>query len=677
MYKLLISLLMITSLSACKSSDADNKKGLTLIKDGKPLASIVISENASPSAKTGAAILSKWLFEMSGGQIPVKTESEIKELSPDKTYILAGESRFTKGLGCSTDKLGPGGFMIKTFPNALVIMGADDKEPSDRWGTRYGCTYFLETLGCRYLWPDKLGQVIPSRPTITLQQMDLTKKPCLRWRQIRPMICDSRVASGLNYLGLSQKEYVKKLEGLGIEFKQAVPNDWFAWHQLLKLELKSGHSYFHEWDKYHITHPEWFAMQPNGSRNPIPGRPFSPDRVQFCTSNQELIAALAQNKIEELNKTAGTDSILSVSISPNDGGYTTFCQCDNCKRLDEPEASKITLKDWTVKPPETFEYVSLSDRMVHFYNQMADRILEKHPDALITADIYSVYSRPPLREKVHKGLLLRFVGISYASDNARKCSLADWDAWAAAGAEMYWRPNLLWFGATEGIPLNYSRKLAEDFNCLSKKNIIATDFDACINHWAVQGLNYYVLAKLHWQPGLNVDEVTDDYCKSGFGEGWKEIRKYFDRTEELTNEISSKELKVTQVYSPAVIAELQASLDNAAKKVKPESREAQRIDFLRKGMEFTALQAELYEYFNRSKDKNQKLGAEEKKAVADLLDKRMKLMQDILKRYPLAVNVVFCTGREGSSLTNMTGKKPAKPVSKNVDADEQGRVIAE
>jgi hypothetical protein len=346
--------------------------------------------------------------------------------------------------------------------------------------------------------------------------------------------------------------------------------------------------------------------------------------------------------------------------------------------LDPVDGPPIILKDWSVKPARSIEYVSLSDRMVRFYNQMTEKIIAKQPDVLITADIYSVYSRPPLKEKVHKGLLLRFSGISYASENVRERSLKDWDAWAAAGANMYWRPNLLWFGSQEAVPLNYSRKLAEDFKRTYERNNKATDFDSCINHWSTQGLNYYVLAKLHWQPDLNIDELIDDYCKSGFGDGWRDVRKYFDRIEKATNEISEKEKKVTEVYSPELINELRSYLENAKKNTPSKSKEAQRIDFLLMGLEFADLQARLYKYFYKSKGKNKiPLSKEERTKVTELLDKRMKIMQNILNESLMTINVVFCMGREGNSLRRMGNRNKSSHVPKRVQADENGRVIEE
>ena len=75
-------------------------------------------------------------------------------------YILVGEGNLAKELGATSEGLGAGGIRIKTFGNALVLLGPDEKTPSDPMGTQYAVTTFLdETLGCKYLWLTETGLV--------------------------------------------------------------------------------------------------------------------------------------------------------------------------------------------------------------------------------------------------------------------------------------------------------------------------------------------------------------------------------------------------------------------------------------------------------------------------------------------------------------------------------------
>lgn len=49
------------------------------------------------------------------------------------------------------------------------------------------------------------------------------------------------------------------------------------------------------------------------------------------------------------------------------------------------------------------------------------------------------------------------------------------------------------------MPTVYVHRLAEDLRFCAAHKMMMTDFDCCYQHWATDGLNYYVLAKLLWE----------------------------------------------------------------------------------------------------------------------------------------------------------------------------------
>ncbi|MBM4078177.1 MAG: DUF4838 domain-containing protein, partial [Planctomycetes bacterium] len=545
---------------------------LTLVAEGQPKAVVVVAAAPSTAATEGAKILVEHLVQMSGARLETLKDGQLGEVtvkegriaSPvtklaDMAFVLVGESALTEKLGVTAKGLGPGGILVRTMPNALVLLGPDAQTPSDPNGTRYAITTFLhDQLDCRYLWPGELGKVVPQRRTISVPKLDVQLTPLLRQRNIRSLHYHDRLQQGLDRLKFTKDDFLRVRAAA--EATQAASNTWFGWHRMGgTLNLVPGHAFGHVWAKYSQDHPEWFAMQPNGSRDQTK---LSPTRSRLCKSNRELIAAIAQEKIEQLNKGTGP---MSVSVGPNDGGHATFCVCHDCKKLDPPEARKITLWDLTSVPRRDFEYVSLTDRTVFFWNGIAERVTKAHPNALLVADAYSAYSAPPVRAKLHPNLVIRFAPISYSSDKARQQGRADWDAWSAAAPKIYFRPNLLLLGRREGTLAIYVHKLAEDFRYLAHHSMMGTDFDSCCHNWATQGLNYYVLARLHWNPDQKADDLIDDYCRSGFGRAAAEVKRYLTRVEQLTDEMAAKELEVTQPYTPAVVGELRGILDAADK----------------------------------------------------------------------------------------------------------------
>lgn len=651
---------------------------LQLIVDGKARAVIVLADRPSQAAREGAELLVAQLERISAARLSVVSESSLRDVSvsansivattgsgPVTAFVLVGESALSRQLGATAEGLGAGGILIRTTPNALILLGPDDQTPADPDGTRYAVTTFLdESLGFRALWPGELGLVAPPRRTVGVPSIDRQFTPLIAQRKIRSSSYNNRVQLGLEYLGVKKADYDRN-------FAQAfsggpkVP-DWFKWQRLGgSIGLVAGHAYGYTWEKYHGEHPEWFALQANGSRDLTK---LVPERARLCKSNLALIEALARDKIAELDRNGGR----GVSLSPNDGGRATFCMCAECKKLDPPEGRAIQLWDLIPSPRREFDYVSLTDRMVWFWNQLATRIAAQHPKATLTVYAYSAYKAPPVREKLHPNIAVGFVGLNYRREAERQQARADWDAWSQATKKLYWRPNLLLFSRREGTPSLYAHKLGEDVTYFAHHSLLGTDFDSCMHHWSTEGVNYYVLARLLWNPDANVDTILDDYCLSGFGTAAGTVRRYLVRIEQITHQIAENDFTVTAPYTPDRTSELSALLAEADR-VNSDETVRRRIAFLRRGLEFTTLQHRAHQYLARHAVTP--LTSLEKRELAAVQQEKWFFMRRLFREEPLAVNVPqVAWGSEGAF--GKLGWSGAKSVSKEiVDADEDGRPV--
>ncbi|MCB1235301.1 MAG: DUF4838 domain-containing protein [Verrucomicrobiae bacterium] len=650
-----------------------------LVREGEARCLIVTADAPSPAAREGSKRLAAELERISGAKVRVATESAlgsvevvegklvatVRDFRPD-TFLLVGESDLAKRLGVTADGLGPGGIRLRSVGNAMVLLGADEKTPADPSGSRSAVVAFLEeALGVRYLWPGELGLVIPKTRTIALPTLDREFTPPIVQRKIRWSTRRERLDSGIAYLGFSSEEYDAAFAG-AVGKTEGLP-DWLEWQRLGgSLDLAGGHSYGHTWEKYHRDHPEWFALQPNGSRDLAD---LTPDRARLCKSNLALIEALAKDKIAELDRTGAG----SISLSPNDGGRATFCMCEACKALDPPEGRKITLLDHTVTPPREFEYVSLTDRMVWFWNQLATRVSAERPGTWFVVYAYSAYKAPPVREKLHPNIAVAFVGGRYDSDAARREARDDWDAWSKMTGKLYWRPNLLLYGRRNGVPAVFIHKLTEDLNTFAHHSLLGTDYDSIVHHWATEGLNYYALARLLWNPDLGADAILDDYCERGFGPAAEPVKRWFLRIEALTDQVAAREIESTlEPYTPAVCAELHGLLDRAAEAAGGDDTIGRRIAFLRTGIEFVEIQARTHAFADAHLDRRP-TPAEAASFQADM-EAKFQLMRRLFRDQPLALNTpMIAWGSEG--LFRRLGWNGAKSLpSDRWDADEEGRV---
>jgi hypothetical protein len=622
---------------------AHHAEAITIVEDGVARASIVVADGASPAARRASAILQSHLKQITGADVPVVAEGKL-DAAKQQALIFIGDGKLAKARGMSSEGLGAGGFHAEAKGDTLALLGTDTRTASDVWGSVYATAWLLETkLGVHYLWPGELGKVVPKQRTVTVADFQHRTTPALAQRQIRSMGYHDRLQVGLDHLGFTKADY-ERLRAASMA-TTAETCDWFQWQGMGgTLNILGGHAFGHLWAKYGKEHPDWFALQPNGSRD----QSFSADRSRLCKSNPDLIAAIAKEKIEELN---GKPNVLGLSLGPNDGGRATFCTCPKCEALDAPNGRKITLWDMTGKGRRDFEHVSLTDRMVFFWNSIAEQVTKVHPNALFTVDAYSSYTAAPVQRKLHPNLVVRFAGISYEDEASRQQGVGDWDAWAQMAKRIYFRSNCMLAGRRTGMPLIYAHRFAEDFRHLASRAMMGTDLDSCTHNWATQGLNYYVAARLHWDASRDVDAMIDDYCRAGFGAAAKTMRAYFARLEAAYAGTASRHEPAFSGFTDALLAELNTLIARAAEETAADAESAKRVEFVRTGTRWTELEVKAHRFLEAG-------DAADKAAAKVILDQRFAMMREIFQKQPLAVNVGYVSWGEDGGWSKLGWKAP-------------------
>src|SRR5262249_1951577 len=160
-------------------------RAATLVEKGKARAVIVVPEKPSPVVETAARVLRDHIKQMSGAELPIRTEDRVTgSPSQEQAWVLVGQGKLAGKLGLTSKGLGPGGILQSAKGNVLALFGTDARTPSDPNGTRYAVTTFLEDkLGVRYLWPGELGKVVPHRETITVADFRQRYAPNLAQRR--------------------------------------------------------------------------------------------------------------------------------------------------------------------------------------------------------------------------------------------------------------------------------------------------------------------------------------------------------------------------------------------------------------------------------------------------------------------------------------------------------------
>src|SRR5713226_4589841 len=80
---------------------------VTLVEKGKPRAVIILPEKPSPVAEGAARILRDHIKQISGAELPIRSENQIAgSPTQDQAWILIGEGRLTDKVGLTSKGLG-------------------------------------------------------------------------------------------------------------------------------------------------------------------------------------------------------------------------------------------------------------------------------------------------------------------------------------------------------------------------------------------------------------------------------------------------------------------------------------------------------------------------------------------------------------------------------------------
>jgi hypothetical protein len=593
--------LILSGLTVCSPAEA---APLVLVDGGQSKSIIVLANSSSSVARDAAKELQQYFKAASGADVPVKQEKALSASDRANALVLVGDSELARETGLDVKALKPEGFVQKRVGNRVILAGREDKTASGdpQQGTRYAVSAFLEDqLGVRWLWPGAMGEVVPRRPTVAIDTLDRSDAPALVQRQLRDLLVNKspRFTEPRRVMRVTDEQQAQMLQA---------SSDWFVRQRLGgHVKLNARHAFTEWWDLYHEKHPEWFAMHLNGSRD-WPERIMGEHaRVKICVSNPEVLDQFVADAVAFFRNRPGE---IAFSASPNDSAMTGNCMCPTCKSWDVPEAQKYELTSMDAAGKRVaFEYPSLSDRYARFYNLAADRLAKVVPGKNIIGIAYGAWTTPPIREKFRDNVIIGFVGYaSYMSDADRAKSTVEWAGLTEKASKMYLRPNTLYH--SYGFPLVFTHRMAEDLRRCFDTGMMGVDIDSLIHHWGGNGLNYYVLSKLLWNPHADVDAIVTDFCKSGFGTAAPAIQDYFDAVERQTNRIAAinawgrgklPELEMLPLWTPQVLSELQGHLDRARTLTK-NSQDLDRIGFLQVGMDYVRLQLAAVDAVRKAKE---------------------------------------------------------------------------
>jgi len=587
--------LAVAWVAAATLSHAD---AVELVRDRKPVAAIVVPTRALAVESYAAQELQYHVEASTGARLPVVAEGGDLPVGP---HVYIGKCAAAAAAKLDPSGLPGNGYLIKIIGRDLFIVGKDSRgDPlglDTHEGTLFGVYDLLEReMQVRWLWPGKLGEVIPHRRDLSLSLSDATVKPMLWFKQWR-----DGSATG-------ERVWLKRQR-----FGRSIQPSY-------------GHSFGNYWPRFGATHPEYFAMLPDGTRRLDPTSEPGPEWVHMCVSEPSLWKQVIADW-----KARGSPEFLNVC---EDDGWAG-CACDRCLSWDRPDPDNLVPFDQRREAARKvfdrrgdwqLQLGSLSDRYARFWKIIADEAVKTRPDVKVVSYVYDNYRKPPLKATLSKNVLCGVVPqesiFGYGKEDSQVFR-HDWAGWEKTGCALFLRPNYTL--QAPSFPAFYARTLGEDLKFAAAHGLKGTDFDSLTGKYSTQGPTLYMLATILNHPDASVDGVIDEFC-AAFGPAQGTVTEYFALWESVYPQYSAAEqaerikakrkygaglygpyyLLAGEIFTPRIMADARSILEKARAQATGDATASARVQWLAKGLTHAELILEAQKAYEHAIDTGDK-----------------------------------------------------------------------
>ncbi|MBR5561881.1 MAG: DUF4838 domain-containing protein [Clostridia bacterium] len=454
-----------------------------IVIDGESDFSIVIPEGADDCILTAADELNTYIKKISGADLPIITESALED--GKKAIVLENDC----------DEAGEDGFQLFSDGDRLVINGSDSR------GTLYGVYTLLEEyFGVRWFTPT-LETVPESKDIVTDANINRVVEPSFVLRRNEP-------AGGDDTFRARRK--------MNVSFWNEMPEyggalTYVLWDVTLDVLVP---------DALFAEHPEYFAMNPDGTR--------TTDHV--CLSNPDVLPIAVENARKAMRE-CPRETTDHIHIGQKDN--SNYCHCESCEALYE-------------------KHGSISAPTLIFTNSFADALDEEFPEFTFTFYAYGETERPPedLTLRCNENVVPVLCGLHKAcrSHPLTECGAQDGDEsfenlygntnaviaedfanWVKIADRTYIYDYTINFLNTAQFFSNFET-LQSTMKYMHDIGITGYVYNCGDGHYAAfNELRNYLLAKIQWDVDCDVEYHMMDFINAYYGkEAAPYIKKIID-----------------------------------------------------------------------------------------------------------------------------------------------------
>ncbi len=529
---MLLRLIPLLLFVACGSLSA---APLRIAENGEPRVSVVVDQAAldldlkqrNPDAELlmlrwAADDLGEYLSRITGGQVTVAA-APVEGRIP----IHVGNAPEEVALGVSSE-FGDA-WALSITPARIALAGESSR------AVYYAAARFLHDCGVRWYSPDSLGEIVPSKPDLTVETGHLEATPSFHTR------------------------------GLWADRRWALRNG------LGGPQMAQGHAFASFMSKFNVDeHPDYFPI--------INGKVV---KYQANLSNPEVVKLFVDGLRERLRK--GTNwAGNGVAIGPDDGAL-----------LDERPES-IAMDSGRIDP--FLQVRSGTDRFISFCNQVAGELEAEFPEAYFGFYVYSNHNLAPQTVKPHRLLFPIVAPITYNRFTSIGNPIAPTSpyleevirAWVEVspriGCYLY-NFNL----ADTAMPFTRTLAWRLTFPRLHQWGLRYATIESMDDNWHFQIPGNYILSRILWDVTTDVDALLDDFYPTFYGPAAAPMRRYNEVLEnayETTTAYAGSIWSIHRILHPDVMQALHAALADAEAAVVGQDPYAQRVRITRHSLTF-------------------------------------------------------------------------------------------
>jgi hypothetical protein len=346
---------------------------LILAENGRTTYQIVTPASPMAEESTAAEWLATALKQVCGTDFAIRGEDQA-DLATKSIFV--GDTKAARQAGLRTTELMPEEWRIKSVGPSLILTGGRPR------GTIYSVIEFLESeVGVLML--DPFTQVIPSRPSLTISNLDRKGRPAFPVRTIFtgfPYGYPANSGQLMEKFNVWNKNIINGRPAVG-DHARMIPTGVHSFGSFIGSK------------EFAATHPEYFGMDATGKR--ITDDQGTPSAwTQLCVTNEQVRRIALERARQflrddvEAAKKEGRDPARWLVLSQNDNTLN-LCLCPNCKSVADREESE-------------------SGPLIEFVNHVALGLKQEFPDVLVQTEAYNFTLQAPKTLRPEANVVVRF-----------------------------------------------------------------------------------------------------------------------------------------------------------------------------------------------------------------------------------------------------------------------------